>query len=61
MGTGGSYLYPMPKGPPIPNTEAYNDDTHGVLRLTLHSDGYEWKFVTVEYAEYTDSGRASCH
>ena len=61
VGTGGGYLYRIPQDPPIANTEVYNDETHGVLKLTLHSDGYEWKFVPVEGKTFTDSGRASCH
>jgi len=38
-----------------------NDDTHGVLRLTLHDDRYDWTFVPVSGKTFTDSGSSSCH
>jgi hypothetical protein len=33
----------------------------GVLRLTLRPDGYDWRFLPVLGAHFTDSGRAPCH
>jgi hypothetical protein len=60
VGTGGRRLYAI-EDPPIENTVAYNDDTFGVLKLTLRSDGYEWKFVPVAGKTFTDSGTARCH
>lgn len=33
----------------------------GVLRLTLHPDGYDWRFVPALGDHFTDSGRAACH
>jgi acid phosphatase type 7 len=38
-----------------------NDDTWGVLRLTLRADGYDWKFLPVPGPSFTDSGTGSCH
>ncbi len=46
---------------PIANTEAYNTDTYGVLKLTLYAGSYSWEFVPVAGKTYTDSGTASCH
>lgn len=46
---------------PIVNTEAYNTDTDGVLKLTLSADSYTWEFIPVAGKAYTDSGSASCH
>jgi hypothetical protein len=59
VGTGGGSLYEIPD--PIANTEVYNDDTYGVLELTLHPKRYEWEFVPVEGESFTDSGAAQCH
>jgi hypothetical protein len=46
---------------PIANAEVHNDDTYGVLKLTLRSEDYEWRFVPVEGEAFTDSGSARCH
>ncbi len=43
------------------NSVVQNDDTYGVLRLTLRATGYDWKFVPVPGRTFTDSGSASCH
>jgi len=32
-------------GPTKPNSEERNDDTYGVLKLTLHAKSYDWEFV----------------
>ncbi len=44
-----------------PNSVVRNSDTFGVLRLTLKSGGYDWRFVPVRGATFTDSGSGSCH
>jgi hypothetical protein len=60
VGTGGKSHYPILD--PLSNSEVHNDDTYGVLKLTLHPEGYEWRFVPVEGAEeFTDSGSDQCH
>jgi hypothetical protein len=59
VGTGGRSLYPILA--PIANSEVYNDQTYGVLKLTLHPKGYEWRFLPVEGETFTDSGSARCH
>lgn len=38
-----------------------NSSTYGVLRLTLRTDGYDWKFIPVAGKTFTDSGSTSCH
>ncbi len=58
-GTGGKYEYKW--GKPGANSEMRNNDTFGVLKLTLHPDGYDWEFVPVEAGRFTDSGSAKCH
>ena len=59
VGTGGTYLRPF--GTIKPNSVSRNATTHGVLKLTLNSGGYAWKFVPVAGKTFTDSGTASCH
>jgi calcineurin-like phosphoesterase family protein len=59
VGTGGRSHYEISH--PIANTEVYNDDTYGVLELTLHQKSYDWKFVPVEGESFSDSGVARCH
>jgi hypothetical protein len=59
VGTGGGKgTYPILE--PIANSEVHNDDTYGVLRLTLRPKGYDWRFVPVEGETFTDSGSAKC-
>jgi hypothetical protein len=59
VGTGGKSHYTI--ADPIANSEVHNDDTNGVLKLTLRPRGYEWRFVPVEGEAFTDSGSARCH
>jgi acid phosphatase type 7 len=59
VGTGGRSNYQISQ--PIANTEVYNDDTFGVLELTLHPKSYEWEFAPVEGETFSDSGAAQCH
>jgi acid phosphatase type 7 len=59
VGTGGTYLRPF--GTIKPNSQSRNASTPGVLKLTLNSGGYAWKFVPVAGKTFTDSGTASCH
>jgi acid phosphatase type 7 len=59
VGTGGRSNYQISQ--PIANTEVYNDDTYGVLELTLHPKSYDWEFVPVEGETFSDSGVAQCH
>jgi Calcineurin-like phosphoesterase len=60
VGSGGadhSDLAPRPDG----RREAANDDTFGVIKLTLHPGGYGWRFVPEAGKIYTDAGAAACH
>ena len=59
VGTGGNSLYAFL--PPKPNSQVRNVDAYGVLKLTLHPDSYEWKFVPVAGKTFTDSGSDGCH
>lgn len=59
VGTGGSTLYRFRS--PRPNSEVRNANTFGVLKLTLHDGGYDWKFIPRAGKNFRDSGRGSCH
>src|SRR5438132_75636 len=59
VGTGGRSHYSFKA--PQPNSEVRNQDTFGVLELTLHRSSYDWRFVPVAGKTFTDSGTAGCH
>jgi 3',5'-cyclic AMP phosphodiesterase CpdA len=59
VGTGGKNLYPV-KGIQ-PNSEIHNNETYGILKLTLHQDSYDWKFEPITGQNFTDSGSDRCH
>lgn len=59
VGTGGAYLRKF--GEVQPNSEVRNSSTHGVLKLLLYPDRYQWEFIPVEGGEFTDSGSGECH
>jgi hypothetical protein len=44
-----------------PNSELRNTDTFGALKLTLHPESYDWKFMPVAGKTFTDSGSGTCH
>jgi acid phosphatase type 7 len=43
------------------NSQVFNNDTFGVLKLTLHPTSYDWQFVPEAGGTFTDSGTSSCH
>jgi hypothetical protein len=59
VGTGGRFQHPV--RPQLPNQEVVNDDTFGVLRVTLRGSSYAWQFVPVAGRTFTDSGSQACH
>ena len=60
VGTGGGELRPL-RTTIEANSEVRNANTFGVLKLTLHPNSYEWKFVPVAGESFTDSGTSECH
>jgi acid phosphatase type 7 len=60
VGTGGGNLRDF-ENDPLPTTEVRQDDTWGVLKLTLKPTGYDWTFLPVAGKTFTDSGSATCH
>jgi hypothetical protein len=59
VGTGGANHYHILD--PLPNSEVHNDNTYGVLKLTLHPKSYEWRFLPAASGEFTDSDEDQCH
>jgi hypothetical protein len=42
------------------NSAVRDSDAHGVLKLTLRRDGYDWEFVPVAGQTFTDVGSRDC-
>jgi hypothetical protein len=59
VGTGGQEHEPFIA--PAPNSQVFNNDTFGVMKLTLHPASYDWQFVPEAGGTFTDSGTAACH
>jgi calcineurin-like phosphoesterase family protein len=59
VGTGGNRLYRSHTT--IANQEASYSDGYGVLKLTLHSDRYEWEFITAGRSSFRDHGKGRCN
>ncbi len=59
VGTGGDYQQPFL--PPAPNSEVRNNQTWGILRLSLHENRYHWEFIPVAGRTFSDSGTTFCH
>ncbi len=45
-----------------PNSEVRSRGSYGVLAMTLHPTGYDWRFLTaLGRGSFTDRGTAACH
>jgi chitodextrinase len=44
-----------------PNSQVFNADTFGALKMTLHPTSYDWQFVPAGGGTFTDSGSDTCH
>lgn len=60
VGTGGESHYREGETL-IPNSEAANDETYGVLKLGLHAYGYDWEFIPEVGGSFRDAGTGTCH
>jgi 3',5'-cyclic AMP phosphodiesterase CpdA len=60
VGTGGGSLRGRGRHEPHPASEAFIQDRHGVLKLTLGRGGYQWEFVATG-GRVLDRGEAACH
>jgi hypothetical protein len=62
VGTGGKNHYGFGSQPPLAGEVVRDASTYGVLKLTLHPNGYDWQFVNDPGSgTFTDSGTAACH
>ena len=58
VGTGGAALY-GPRGS-APNSQAFGS-VNGVLKLTLADGSYQWEFLPIPGAAFSDAGVGQCH
>lgn len=58
VGTGGRSHYPVLRR--LPASEVVEDRTYGVLKLTLRSGAYDWRFVPVAGSTFADAGSGRC-
>ncbi|NUT32599.1 MAG: alkaline phosphatase [Hamadaea sp.] len=59
VGSGGAGHYGF--GRIRKHSVTHDDDTYGVLKLTLRTGSYDYEFVPVAGRTYTDGGRGTCH
>lgn len=59
VGTGGRSHYAL--GTLKANSQVFNGDTFGVLKLTLSAGSYAWQFVPVAGGTFSDPGTGNCH
>jgi len=59
VGTGGAEHTPFTAS--SANSQVFNANTFGALKLTLHPTGYNWQFVPEAGRAFTDSGSGPCH
>jgi len=59
VGTGGARLYRFVTFKP--NSEVRENQTYGVLRMTLRQKDYDWEFVPIAGQSFRDLGRSQCH
>ena len=59
VGSGGKSHHPIVRV--AAGSEVRNNDTFGVLELTLRPTSYDWRFVPEAGKTFTDSGSSPCH
>jgi len=60
VGTGGAHLETRGRSC-NGNCQVLDMNTHGLLRLTLHPDSYDWEFIPEPGKTFSDSGSGKCH
>jgi hypothetical protein len=60
VGTGGAFFTGLGTSR-VAGSEVSQNDTFGVLKLTLHAASYDWQFVPIAGSGWTDSGSTPCH
>jgi calcineurin-like phosphoesterase family protein len=59
VGTGGAFFTGISTAKP--NSEVRQNNTFGVLRLTLHPTSYDWRFNAEAGKSFSDAGSEGCH
>jgi hypothetical protein len=59
VGTGGATLTPFLWIRPY--SEVRINGAHGILRMTLWADSYQWEFLSAPGGRLLDTGRSECH
>jgi hypothetical protein len=60
VGTGGVPLYPFLAA--RPNSETRISDSHGILKLTLSMNAYDYEFITIPGSKSRgELGHGICH
>ena len=59
VGTGGEAHHGL--ATTLATSQVRNDTTFGILKLTLHSTTYDWKFLPIAGSTFTDSGTGTVH
>ena len=59
VGTGGEAHHGL--GTSLPTSLVSNDETFGILKLTLHATTYEWRFLPIAGSTFTDAGSGTVH
>jgi acid phosphatase type 7 len=59
VGTGGAFFTGLGSSR-LGGSEVAQNNTFGVLKLTLHPTSYDWQFVPIAGGTFTDSGSGAC-
>jgi hypothetical protein len=60
VGTGGAFFTGLGTSR-VAGSEVSQNNTFGVLKLTLHASSYDWQFQPIAGRTWTDSGSGQCH
>jgi Concanavalin A-like lectin/glucanases superfamily/Bacterial Ig domain/Cadherin-like domain/Putative Ig domain/Calcineurin-like phosphoesterase len=59
VGTGGEGHHGLVT--PLPTSVVRNDETFGIMKLTLHATTFDWVFLPIDGSTFTDSGTGTVH
>jgi hypothetical protein len=59
VGTGGRWWTDLKDA--HPSVEVREQQSRGVLKLTLNADSYDWTFIAAAPSTFTDEGSTACH
>jgi acid phosphatase type 7 len=60
VGTGGAFMTGL-GSTRMPGSEAAQNHTFGVLKLTLHASSYDWRFEPIAGKTWSDAGSGQCY